>query len=1311
MGVYYCKASPLILYLVFVFFGHVSSVTIRVPSNVDSSAPESLQQQLCNEGVSSNTELVLEAGQHFVDAAWPCVLSDLSNITITSEGKARIVCSAALEGHNFIFLNISELLLENIEMIGCGRALPQTLPSYVNSTFCYIGSRQKAAIVVSHVTNLCVTAVTFSGSFGYSILAVNLRGDTRFIDMTITYTDNYRHPKCYGNESDVSCSGAGAAFIYSDTNMDESNFNSSSLTLSNCTITNNTNFIPLRLFIPIFINVRSSFEPQDILLTGGTGLALYFGQKTYLIPVKIEYCNISHNTGYSSAMVVVTHSTLRQNVIDIDGCVIESNKGNDLARGGALIALIITYLSDFGSFPEFPPDIFKMFIVRNSLFRRNSAPIGGSMYFYISPQNLTALGIIFDNVQFIENEAEVGSAFEVNTRQATFKQRAISILMKDVTAKGNLFGTSRSDTVSSSNIVENSAAFVFTRVFNITVYGSSDTHKCVFSHNSPGAFLVLGGNFYMKGHIEFLENRALRGGAISLYDYALLFFHEDTKINFTRNMAIEVGGAIYANSLGTGTAPTCVFQVIGPNRINSSGDVAILKLSLRFMNNSANQGGNSIYVNPLYNCAYLPESSLVDTSVFYDARIVYNSIFTFEDSVGNGLRELSSTPERLCYCSDGDVKTSATECNNVASVSVVLYPGQELTISAFPTDLNFNPVSAVVFAELKSKEHALKPGQYTQQLNGVNCTAMRFNILGEGNATTSLSLYTRLGASRLMMDVHLLECPPGFLPSGDDKTCICDPYVTETIRSTCDFGNYTISRIPNLWLGVMEHEDSSDVVYIPTCPTGFCQSNITSVDLTVNDQLCFEGRTGILCGACKGNLSVVFGSPFCMECSHFWLFTILLYGLAGIVLVAILFALELTVTHGTLTTVIFYANIVGVNSNIFFPVNQRGLLFAWISILNLELGFPLCFYHGMNEAAKSGLQAIFPLYLLFICLTIIFLSERSNRVAKWTSSHGVQVLATTVYLSFSKMLRYVIDILTVVNLYSEKKSRHVWFYDGNLGFFRSSHVIIALIPALPTLLFIIGFTLAMLFIKQIEQRNSKLKPFLDVYGGPFKDKYRYWFGLRLVILAGMCLSFAVLGTNLPVLALTIQLVILCLFMVLQAIAWPYRKNVINLTDLAFMVNFFIMGIFIIEAHQSSLQSVFENKLKTIVIALGSIALFHFVLILLWYIIKAIYRIGCVKARLKPHVEKFRSTTLPALLQKFERFQPASTHSKLVSVEANVVKLKSMSSVATDNGQVTNSTLISSTDVSLGNAVNADSIEKMLSRKVTYSHYRESIIED
>ena len=103
----------------------------------------------------------------------------------------------------------------------------------------------------------------------------------------------------------------------------------------------------------------------------------------------------------------------------------------------------------------------------------------------------------------------------------------------------------------------------------------------------------------------------------------------------------------------------------------------------------------------------------------------------------------------------------------------------------------------------------------------------------------------------------------------------------------------------------------------------YCKSNFTHISLASPNDLCDKNRQGLMCGHCPANFSVVFGSSECQLCSDIWLLTILLYAVLGIVLVAVLFMLNLMVTHGTIYGLIFYANIIQVNNSVFF--NQSSL--------------------------------------------------------------------------------------------------------------------------------------------------------------------------------------------------------------------------------------------------------------------------------------------------------------------------------------------------------------------------------------------------
>ena len=63
-----------------------------------------------------------------------------------------------------------------------------------------------------------------------------------------------------------------------------------------------------------------------------------------------------------------------------------------------------------------------------------------------------------------------------------------------------------------------------------------------------------------------------------------------------------------------------------------------------------------------------------------------------------------------------------------------------------------------------------------------------------------------------------------------------------------------------------------------------CQAINLNLDLEDPDEQCAFNRSGILCGACQHNLSHVFGTSTCQECSSMcallWVPVIALVGLA-----------------------------------------------------------------------------------------------------------------------------------------------------------------------------------------------------------------------------------------------------------------------------------------------------------------------------------------------------------------------------------------------------------------------------------------------
>ena len=72
------------------------------------------------------------------------------------------------------------------------------------------------------------------------------------------------------------------------------------------------------------------------------------------------------------------------------------------------------------------------------------------------------------------------------------------------------------------------------------------------------------------------------------------------------------------------------------------------------------------------------------------------------------------------------------------------------------------------------------------------------------------------------------------------------------------------------------------------------------------------------------------------------------FATAGFALVIFLFICKLTVAAGTISGLIFYANIIAVNMNLFFPSGETNILTVFIAWLKLDLGIETCFFDGMD---------------------------------------------------------------------------------------------------------------------------------------------------------------------------------------------------------------------------------------------------------------------------------------------------------------------------------------------------------------------------
>ena len=386
------------------------------------------------------------------------------------------------------------------------------------------------------------------------------------------------------------------------------------------------------------------------------------------------------------------------------------------------------------------------------------------------------------------------------------------------------------------------------------------------------------------------------------------------------------------------------------------------------------------------------------------------------------------------------------------------------------------------------------------------------------------------------------------------------------------------------------------------CPLDYCNSTINVLSLGRPGDLCSGGRTGIICGHCHGNYSVIFGSSRCQVCSDMWLITLVMFAVLGALLVAALFFLNLTVSQGTLYGLIFYANIIQVNTSIFFSQSTLTPLQVIVSFVNLDLGIPLCFYDGMDDADKAGLQFVFPAYLLILTMTVIVLChyclQRSSTTSTRSCVHtfpiiigqrAVGVLSTLIYLSYYKALRTVIDVFTYSTVHLPSGDMCVWFFDGNVLYLHGKHTIIFVVAIVACTLFLLPYTIALTFIPIIERysehnrlfnylhkKANQIKPMIDAHYAPYKGEWRWWLGARLWLLVVMYSLNPVFSSDNPSLLLSIQATMVILFMLVQSRIEPFGQlhqksgksnrctniynQFYNCLDLFYLLNYIVLAL-------------------------------------------------------------------------------------------------------------------------------------------------------
>ena len=719
--------------------------------------------------------------------------------------------------------------------------------------------------------------------------------------------------------------------------------------------------------------------------------------------------------------------------------------------------------------------------------------------------------------------------------------------------------------------------------------------------NGGGALALWNYTAVFIGRCAFRHNTAKSGGAL-IGSTSMCYFFPNSSVNFEDNYAFQRGGAInhlddpFYNCflLSTLFEKTkllipCFYQI----PLKSGPPVELV-----FTNNTAGEAGDSLYGGAIDHCL---------TYSIEGAEIGYDMFDLLSTITGNSTTSsVSSDPFRVCPCINNQ-----PDCSSL-SIKRETYPGATFLISAVGVGQRNGTVPAVVRAELGMTSQAKIDNFQKVQEIAQHCSILHYTIYPHATLEeVHLELYAeglcpRLG-DPLKAFVKLLKCPAGFAMSESKNSCLCEERLLE-YTSSCNITDATIEHSGNFWVGYSN--SSSGLILHPHCPFDYCTTETIRFTLEDSDKQCRYNRTRLLCGACKPGLSIALATSECMVCSNSHLSLLLAFALAGIVLVVFLFVCKLTVSVGTLNGLILYTNIVAVNKSIFVPNGRTNILTVFVAWMNLDIGIKTCLYDGMDAYGRTWLQFLFPVYIWTLVGLIIIASYYSTKIARiLTGTNPVSVLATLFLLSYAKMLRTVITVLSFTSLEYPNNSRvTVWLFDGNIEYFHGKHIPLAIVVLIVFLILLLPFTLLLMFGQWI-QANSRRRVFswvsdprvtavMDAYHAPFNRYTRYWIGLLLLLRCALSLVFAcnVLGDpSLNLLAISASM--LGLEAVMKFTGVLYKNRYLDILESSFILNLGILaiGTYQVEQGGGSQMALYCTSVGVAFATFIGIALYHVIL--------------------------------------------------------------------------------------------------------------------
>ena len=218
--------------------------------------------------------------------------------------------------------------------------------------------------------------------------------------------------------------------------------------------------------------------------------------------------------------------------------------------------------------------------------------------------------------------------------------------------------------------------------------------------------------------------------------------------------------------------------------------------------------------------------------------------------------------------------------------------------------------------------------------------------------------------------------------------------------------------------------DKSDNQKTYACPFGYCnvdenrcKERESYCEFNETNQ-CSKGREGRLCGKCAQGLSVAFGSEDCKQCKNSNILILLIFFVILSILILAIIYFNVNAFSGYFNAFLYSYQVMGVFIPRYVELDRVSLFFIYaLGLQGTGSNIGVCFYDGMDNLDKIGLNFFIPVYMLvFTGIIGKFLPNRAWQFLLTHQTEGAAPRRASIgrALSFVAVICY--SLITTITL-------------------------------------------------------------------------------------------------------------------------------------------------------------------------------------------------------------------------------------------------------------------------------------------------------